>query len=232
MPGIIGDQDSPFLILGSTWPRYTVSKRGNRNASCSEQGSSTAAECWRALTKMLILWQNSDASARALLYVSTYCKSNCCGTFPLAGVSAVWMDHSSVLVLWEIGKLRNWTDWTGVWFEEVAAVGDIGNRGLIWQFLLELAQPCMTATCKYSKTSKHSYLYQCYGIFDNFDKILCFIHSFLCNLFHWGNVVMIPKSRILCAFQLFQWEMKWLMVAKKWILSAWVKLVGAQLLYH
>lgn len=38
MPGIIGDQGGPFLILGCIGPQHTISKRGDSDASCSEQG--------------------------------------------------------------------------------------------------------------------------------------------------------------------------------------------------
>lgn len=144
------------------------------------------------------------------------------------------MDHNCVLVLQEIGKLRNRTDWSDVWSDEIRAVGDIGNRVLIWQLPLELVQPCTSALamCKYHKTIQAWLLLSKLRSLWQFWLKKFFIYSFLCNLFHWGNLVVILKSGILCAFLLSQGKIKWLMVTTKWIPSAWVKLMGAQLLHH
>lgn len=104
--------------------------------------------------------------------------------------------------------------------------------GFIWH-LLELALPCVPvlAMCKYLKTSKHSYLYQYWWIFANFGLKFCFIHPFPCNLFYEGILSRSQKAApvFLSAFPVGDEVING---AKTWILSSWVKLMGAQLLHH
>lgn len=130
-----------------------------------------------------------------------------------------------------IGELGDRIDsWCVIW-------GDQSNRG--WRpqglCLAPLGTGSALCTCitphANTKTSKHSYLYEYWWIFASFSLNLCFIHPFLCNLLHGGILSRSHKAAPVC-LSAFPVRDEVINGAKTWILSAWVKLMEAQLLHH
>lgn len=166
-----------------------------------------------------------QASWRNLLCLGTHCMDVSNSWWP------AWCLLDSRLPWTTRNHLRRWRQWCSLLRARAGTAapcwkistrmliswqnsGALLQGGFIWH-LLELALPCVPvlATCKYLKTSKHSYLYQYWWIFANFGLKFCFIHPFPCNLFYLitRESYHDHKKQLLCSFLLSQWEMKWLM---------------------